>query len=387
MPKRKFELPGIHDLSKEQERVRALPKDGQHLIVGGPGTGKSVLALIRSRYYHADNDDYVFLVYNHLLNDASRQLFGTKLASRTWMAWFFAIFEEFTGQRTPRCSPDNDGFRAVDWNTVEDIIGALPAARNKKRPFLVIDEGQDMPPEFYGALVNLGFERFFVLADQNQQITESNSSRKDIEDGLAIDANDVLELNRNYRNGYRVAKLANEFFTGNPASPPPNLPDQSSGPVPILYTYDRDKLTIVANAILQLAERDPRKLIGIIAPNNQVRERYVNAVRSTDAKLVNARPSINTYDSQNRTEVAFDQGGILIINAQACKGLEFDIVFLADIDEHFIHRNDPDEARRRFYVMVARAKEKVFMLMKRDGNKAIEHILPSDTDVLQRKEF
>ena len=44
----------------------------------------------------------------------------------------------------------------------------------------MIDEGQDMPREFYNALVNLGFNRFFVVADQNQQITEANSSRKDI---------------------------------------------------------------------------------------------------------------------------------------------------------------------------------------------------------------
>ena len=34
---RKFELPGIQDLTKEQELIRALPKAGQHLIVGGPG--------------------------------------------------------------------------------------------------------------------------------------------------------------------------------------------------------------------------------------------------------------------------------------------------------------------------------------------------------------
>ena len=40
MPKRKFELPGIQDLSKEQEAARVLPKKGQHLIVGGPGTGE-----------------------------------------------------------------------------------------------------------------------------------------------------------------------------------------------------------------------------------------------------------------------------------------------------------------------------------------------------------
>ena len=49
MARRKFELPGIQDLGKEQEAARALPREGQHLIVGGPGTGKSVLALIRAR--------------------------------------------------------------------------------------------------------------------------------------------------------------------------------------------------------------------------------------------------------------------------------------------------------------------------------------------------
>ena len=48
-----------------------------------------------------------------------------------------------------------------------------------------------MPPEFYSALIGLGFDRFFVVADQNQQITEANSSRKDIEDILPKDQ-DVL---------------------------------------------------------------------------------------------------------------------------------------------------------------------------------------------------
>ena len=38
MAKRRFQLPGIQDLSKEQERVRALPFEGQHLVIGGPGT-------------------------------------------------------------------------------------------------------------------------------------------------------------------------------------------------------------------------------------------------------------------------------------------------------------------------------------------------------------
>ena len=96
MPKRKFELPGIQDLSKEQEEVRALPKEGQHLIVGGPGTGKSVLALIRARRYFREKEDYLFLVYNRLLDTASGQLFGG-LASQTYIGWFLKEFPKITG--------------------------------------------------------------------------------------------------------------------------------------------------------------------------------------------------------------------------------------------------------------------------------------------------
>ena len=60
---------------------------------------------------------------------------------------------------------------------------------------------------------------------------------------------------------------------------------------------------------------------------------------------------------------------------------------LADIDEHYVRRRDPDVAKRLFYVMVARARERVFMFMKRGGSKDIEDILPKDQDVLRRTEL
>ena len=385
--RRKFELPGIQDLSKEQEAARALPREGQHLIVGGPGTGKSVLALIRSRRHQRERDDYLFLVYNHLLDRASVQLFGGSLASRTWIGWFLEHFEEMANQSAPRLESDESAFREINWTGVDEIIQALPVTDDRRRPYLVIDEGQDMPREFYDALVDLGFDRFFVVADQNQQITEANSSRRDIEVCLTIKTDDVIELRQNYRNHYRVARLAMEFYTGDPASPPPELPGPAPGAVPLLYSYERDNLDTVARGILRLADRDPRQLIGVIAPKNTVRERYLDALRTVQVSLDNPRPTVETYHGGHRAEVAFDEGGILVINAQSCKGLEFDTVVLADIDEYFVSRRDPDVAKRLFYVMVARARERVFMFMKRNGRRDIENILPADRNVLGRKEL
>lgn len=65
MAARNCALPNIQDLSKVQERAHLLPLDGCHLVVGGPGTGKSVLALLRTRRHHRDKggQDYVFLVF------------------------------------------------------------------------------------------------------------------------------------------------------------------------------------------------------------------------------------------------------------------------------------------------------------------------------------
>ena len=244
-----------------------------------------------------------------------------------------------------------------------------------------------MPRQFYDSLIRLGFENFFVVADQNQQITNANSSRQDIEHCLGLDTADVIELRENFRNHYQVARLASEFYTGDPASPPPELPRAGPGTAPRLYVYQPDDLEKVAQGILRLADRDPRQLIGVIAPNNTIRERYLNALLSADLRLDNPRPSIETFHGEKRSDVSFSEGGILVINAQACKGLEFDTVVLADIDEHYFRPNDPDATRRLFYVMVARARERVFMFMKRDGRRLIENILPKDHDILRREEL
>ena len=387
MAKRKLELPRIEDLSKEQERVRALPKEGQHLIIGGPGTGKSVLALLRARRHQRERDEYFFLVFNHLLDRASGQLFGGGLVSRTWDRWFRGEFREVTGQPVPVRKPNDNGYQEIDWVGVEKAVQALPGGEGVRRPFLVIDEGQDMPPMFYDALISLGFDRFFVVADQNQQINEANSSRKEIQDCLALEAGEVIELKQNFRNRYQVARLARAFYTGDPASPPPEIPAPVPGTVPLLYCYEERNLDEVARGILRLADQDPRQLIGVLAPKNSVRERYLNALRTVEVKLDNPRPTIETFFGENRPDIAFDEGGILVINAQACKGLEFDTAVLADIDEHYVRWNDPDVAKRLFYVMVARARERAFLFMKRGGRREIERILPKSEDVLRRKEL
>jgi len=129
------------------------------------------------------------------------------------------------------------------------------------------------------------------------------------------------------------------------------------------------------------------RLVGVIAPNNRVRKRYLHAIRESSAsvELDNGCPRIETFHGSRRPEVRFDRGGILVINAQACKGLEFDTVVLADIEEHRVDAANRDRTRKLFYVMVSRARRNVVMFMKCDANPTLEQILPTDEAVLSRR--
>ncbi|MCB1639330.1 MAG: AAA family ATPase, partial [Thiothrix sp.] len=279
MAKRRFQLPREEELSKEQDSVLALPEDGQYLIIGGPGTGKSVVALLRAMKYYRPNNSR-FLTYNKVLRAATEQLvnFPKPDDAMTINSWFFRSYQRIFG-RNQRL-PEKQRF-VYDYEKVVDQANRIPEQRKQKWSFfhLIIDEGQDMPIGFYRSLMELGLENFFIVADQNQQITELNSSRQELTAVLALQASEVLELTQNYRNSRPIAAFAGYFHTDK-ASPPPMLPDRPSLDTPLLFEYTREQDCI--SLILRESDKDAGRLIGVIVANNEIRKRYVKVLQSLD---------------------------------------------------------------------------------------------------------
>lgn len=392
---RRFTLPGIQDLNKDQDEALALPLEGQHLVIGGPGTGKSVVALLRARRLAIDQKKYRVLVYNHLLNGSNRHLFGSThtLISSTWEKWFRDMYKHIFKEAAPTIPQENpSAFRPIDWKAVEqtsDIEEGTESPLNSTH-FVLIDEGQDMPPQFYDTLWQWGLRNFYVVADQNQQIyPDKCSSRQDIEKALGIWVTDTLELKKNYRNTHPIAQLAQHFYPADPASPRPELPDpKPAATSPELWKYGttgQPTLNEIVDRILHLSDRFPNKLIGIVAPDNSVREKFYAALGKANPTLDNGKPPIQTFASGQQVSLDFGQGGIMIINAQSCKGLEFDIAILADIDQHK-PKLDIHALKSRFYVMVARGREQVILLRTGEICPVVESLLPTDLAILARKD-
>lgn len=376
MAKRKYRLPAEEDLSKEQDAIYDLPEDGQFLIVGGPGTGKSVVALLRALKYH-NNNDYIFLTYNKVLSSATHQLIDINLTSLTITKWFYKLQYKLTKEYMPHIAD-----RKPDFGEVKKRFEALELEPTSQH--LIIDESQDMPSEFYETLMYAGLENFFLVADQNQQITDDNSSRQDLTDLLALNPKDVIELKENHRNYHPVAMFARQFFT-DPSSQPPDLPSKSKPSLgtPTLYEYNffRD----CAKIILREADRDNRNLIGVVVAKDSIRDSYYQALNSIDIELDNSKPIISTYSSNNKgVDIDFSEGGIVVLNDKSVKGIEFDIVFII-VDGFKIYNNDIDSMKKRFYVMSSRAIKKLVIFKSFKYSDGVEQILPNDENILKRQ--
>lgn len=387
--KRRFDLPGINELSKEQEAITYLAPEGRYIVVGGPGTGKSVVSLLRARHLAVEKRDYLFLVYNVLLEIACRQLYS-ELESARWIAWFRKLHRTLFDQDPTQLSEKPGD---IDWKRVEQCIletETLPTSL--KNTFLVIDEGQDMPTGFYETMLYLDAENLFVVADQNQKITAVNSNLKEIREILKIPVEDQIRLSENFRqkiNGYHVALLADALYPGDPASTRPQLPPRKSTETPWLYTYEDHLFETIIRRIVLIVSRNPKELVGIIVPDNPTRQRYFEALKRMASQLESERTAVSvaTYHADlERSElqtIRFDRGGILVINAMACKGLEFDTVFIADINGFFSDR-DPNVTKRLFYTMVSRARERVFLLRRAGQHCPVDSILPNEENILKR---
>ena len=382
MAKRYFKLPRVQDLNKGQDSVLMLPKKGQHLIVGGPGTGKSVVALLRVIKCR-DENDYIFLVYNRVLEASTKQLLENKLESKTWKWWFFNEVELITNEPVPKLdkyTPDFDLIISKLKNLNVDKAKSLQ---------IIIDEGQDMPPQFYEAIQYMGIENIFVVADQNQQLTEEHSSRKELTDSLGIETDDVIELTHNYRNSYDIALLARHFYT-DPASPATELPPKSKSSIksPILYEYTAENKMKMLATIIRKFDRNPSYLIGIIVPNNNVLKKYLYdlnyLINSNSIELDNLAPKISSYSSDSKEYIDFGEGGIVVLNSQSVKGLEFDVVFVADINEFKIINSNFDSMRKSFYVMISRAIRQVVLLKEKGETCDVDQLFPSDENILKR---
>jgi len=314
---------------------------------------------------------------------STKQMVEGEMNGNTWNRWFIDEFKSLTDEYPPRKS----GSKEIDFdNTIiklQEHFQGLEISENDLN--FIIDEGQDMPPEFYNSLIEMGFINFFVVADQNQQITSQKSSILELEQVLVVEKK--YELIENYRNTYEIALFAQQFYS-DPATLPPKLPSpepQNLTPIK-LHEYENTDAGFkhLIKRILAKYSRNPKYLIGIFTLSNETRNKYFNALNNFKNEMDLSEVLVSSYSSGGSAEnIDFTRGGIVVLNSASVKGLEFDEVFIADIDE-FNKKPLADELKKIFYVMSSRARGHLGLLRNKGDRRQskLDDILPLDKTVI-----
>ena len=338
-----FHLPSFTELSPDQENVFNLPAEGNHLIAGPPGSGKTVVAVYRTQMLAQKTN---FLVYNKTLNQylamALSQL-GLEGYSSTFHSWFCSWYTQQFRQNPPQIRPYQ-----YNWPVIHASLGRLRTIN--RAPNLIIDEAQDLPKGFFQILPLIA-ENTTIFADENQRLTETNCTIDDIKKALNLGEPHLLK--KNFRNTKPIAEFAASFYAGLPTGVP-DLPDRN-GTKPVVYltkdSFDQRRI------IRRYAQNNPGKNIGVFFQRNKdMKFCYEDLRQSLNGKL-----QMYISDDRRFNKIDFSTPKVTLLNFQSAKGLEFDTVFMPYLEQTRTDSN-PDLLKMRLYVVSSRARDELFLL-------------------------
>ncbi|WP_432174080.1 DNA helicase [Streptomyces sp. Tue6028] len=333
------------DLAPDQRAsLDGMPFDGNHLISGPPGSGKSLLAAQRAIMLALTGTPAVLLTRSnllrqslaavvHALGPADRSVRVT--TAHSWLA-------EWYGRKAPR---GDDGW--YDWQAFYQR-----AAEAEPDPglTLVVDEGQDLPPEFY-RLCRLLQARTTVYADECQRLTDTNSTLTEITQRLGNCTR--RELEGNHRNTRQIAQFAAYFHTGAGA---PALPDREGPPPRVHRLPDRG----AADLLVLLAERHPRRRIGVIVNSRHTQFSLLGSLERRAPRLKPQTYTSQAVQGRYRT-LDLSRPGIVLVHRASAKGLGFDTVVIPDTHTDAALDSTSAALRMTYYVLATRAQRELHL--------------------------
>ncbi|WP_413102519.1 DNA helicase [Streptomyces sp. Inha503] len=364
-----MKIPSLLDLEVEQQAVLDLPFHGSHVITGTPGAGKTVMAIYRAWALATAGREVALITRSNLLHQYLAQM-APDLTEALNVTTYHLWIRDFWRRRFQIDPPhiDEDGW-IYDWIEMQrDCI----EQRVVSTAHLVIDEGQKLPVDFYRLCQILGVG-VTVCADENQRIGDGQSTLSEICRAIAAQ-DDPLVLRENRRNTREIARLASEFYEK--AGSEMILPTRVGRTPTVLKV---PSLRHLLTGVSQYFNAHPERSIGIIC-------RSTHTVRDIQNELTYLKHAKYTqayaYDDRYRNTMDFSVQPIRIVSTASMKGLEFDSVFVPDLDAY---TEDPTsvEARLRFFVLCTRAREDLYFAHRGSEEPAILSSVPESLLVRQ----
>ena len=357
-------------------------------IVGGPGTGKTVLAM--SGMGLSNDKKQILLTYSKPLSSmihGCNVKFCTTFHSFCWTLG--ARIEKILQDYSYEYEFDDDcnsifnnvitreyGYtKGSQWPQLEKLTKAFNRLTDEQKKDVMyddifVDEAQDLPPEAFDFL-KLLCNRMVVTYDEAQAVGSENDSTvltsKPVRK-VGAECNEILrklsledsfyDLIDNFRNTVAIERVAKLFYNNYEANNyslrevATGRPEGSS-PKVLFDGLSQQLFDQIADDCYQL-----NKQVGVIVPDllsyKQARDRLNIAISKGLLPQEKFFFKYGTEDNMNGGGDALNKTGVFLTTYQSSKGMEFDDVYILDCQKNLL-QSAAD--RNKFYVAITRAKE------------------------------
>lgn len=362
--------------------VNRISKEKKLAIVGGPGTGKTVLAMAGMR--KNSDSKQILLTYSKPL---SKMINGCSVESLTIHKFCHELGKEITeklnnlGLETEKeesfasIAIEKYGYKKTGWPQWDILYRdytKLPLFAQKEIRYddIFIDEGQDLPNEAYEVFSKIA-DRIIVTYDDAQEVGRENYDDELIRKagiecnritsvlGIQETFYDLIDNFRNTASIEHVAKLFYNNYGNNAISLRPSVCKRNIGSLPEVLFSDATQEIIdkIADTAYQL-----NKHIGIIVPDKEtfinIRQLMQNAIIRgilPNSKFFFKYGNLDNMNSA-KNDAELNQSGVFLTTYKTSKGMEFDEVYLFNCQKIVLNKSSD---KNKFYVAITRAKDKL----------------------------
>lgn len=296
----------------------------------------------------------------------------------------WSIYTDYNDQLKANNQVDFDDYALLCLN----VIKSNP---NFPKPFthIIVDEAQDLSKAqilVISQLVSDQTKSISIIADAAQRIYKSGFTWGEV--GLNVRGGRTVAFKKNYRNTKQIAFAAkslldketdNEEFTE--IEP---VRDGSSKPTVGYFSNWNEQCAYILKELNKLKA------------NNNINSTVILHRSHTGIRSIESFLKGNNYTTQvlvNSNDIDFESDSIKICTLSSVKGLEFENVFIIDLNDDiipyppgFIDANDEfhiSTERRLLYTSMTRARERLFLLSSGNPTRYLSEI---DESLLEKTE-
>ena len=374
------------ELTPDQLRAVELSPEHHRVVTGGPGSGKTLVLLHRARHL-ADTmkvppERFLIVVFTkalaQYLRPALDDLDLPKESLCTFDSLCWALHRELISERRPW-----DGVnRCVDFAAIRTaVLDELLRNPLPRRPldFVLVDEGQDLPPEAYDILRLLSWH-VTVMLDQQQRIYDGGAAEAEILVALGLRSPSIWLPESNRRSPY-IAALAARFLPAMTfpegfevlVRPAAGIGERAEKEKPLLFraTCPEEELARLAEVARERVARGER--VAVLVPDRKMIRPIAEylAARGIPVEVPPRRRQArrgagpatrpNSPPTVRLPALDFATDLVKVMPYHSAKGLTFDTVLMPRLVDTAFRNAELESVLRLLFVGISRATTWVYM--------------------------